>query len=119
VSQKTHVSFYALAPSRSRLIHTHEHIRGSIRVTEHFPIRTRFGVENDDPSVTLIDVFSACVSPVRMGSFVQIWHRMGSGYGKGFVQKKSTHAEISAGNRLSFLENPTFGSEISACVDFF
>jgi len=86
-------------------------MRGSIRAIEHFLIGTRFGVENVDPSVTLIDVFSACVGPIRMRSFVPIWHRVCTGYGKGTGQKKSTHREISVGNRLGFLGKPGFHPE--------
>jgi hypothetical protein len=78
---------------------------------ERFPIRARFGVDNANPSVTLIDVFSACVGPARVGSFARAWHRGGAGYGKGIGQRKSTHREFSAGNRLGFLGKPDFRTE--------
>jgi hypothetical protein len=72
---------------------------GSICYIEHFQIRTRFRVENADPNVTLIAIFSAGVSRIRMGSFDPIRNRMCTAYGKEVGQKKSTHNEISVGFR--------------------
>jgi hypothetical protein len=50
--------------------------------------------------VTLVAVFSACVSPIRMGSFAPIRHPRCTLYGKEIGQKKSTQNEISASFRL-------------------
>jgi hypothetical protein len=75
---------------------------GSIFTIDHFHIGTRFGVENANPSVTLMDDFSECVGPVRMGSFAPIWNRRGAQNRKGFGQRKSTQTEIHTKNRLGF-----------------
>ena len=44
--------------------------------------------------VTLGAVFSVCVGPIRMPSFVPIRNRVCTIYGKKISQKKSTHNEI-------------------------
>jgi hypothetical protein len=89
--------------------------RGSISTIDHFQIWTRFWVENANPNVTLTDVFSEGVGPVRMWSFVPIWNRRGAQNGKGFSQRKSTQIEFHRRNRLGFIY---LTSDISGCVDF-
>jgi len=81
------------------LLTPHAHAIGSIWYIEHFRIRTCFRVENGDPNVTLIDIFSAGVGPIRMSSFVPIWHRGCTVRRKEVGQKKSAHHEISEGSR--------------------
>jgi hypothetical protein len=56
-------------------------------------------------------IISQADHPVQMGFVVRIWHRVSARYGKGFGQKKSTHREISDGNRLGFLEKHDFRTE--------
>jgi hypothetical protein len=48
--------------------------------------------------VTLVAVFSVCVSPIRMESFAPIRNRRCTVYAKETGQKKSTHRKISMGS---------------------
>ena len=80
--------------------HRKQLAEGSIFAIRYIWKMTRFRVENADPNVTLIAIFSAGVSRIRMGSFEPIRHRMCTAYGKEVGQKKSTQNEISAGFRL-------------------